>query len=201
MEIKYTQRNFQYIHHDPYVSNGDDGIIIQSSSISFSDSIQRPGSSYLWIKGLFHLNREEIKEIIGYLVTWLKTGKFDQEPALGPHQLKIGDKVLVNGVCWTGYRTLVNISAGKIVAKPDALVMRDEQRCVFRTNYDGAMNGIFIGWSYLLVGIREVASPMSSRWENTFTEHSRVRVARWVPIGTQYLKPRAALPEDIEHVQ
>jgi len=211
MEIRYTQRNFQYIHHDPYVSNGDDGIIIQSSAINFSDSLQRPGSSYLWIKGLFHLNRKEIEEMIGYLGTWLKTGKFDQihqtlnqTQPVTPRKLQIGDTILVNSVCWSGYRTLANINAGKIVARPPTPPIasdREEQRCIFRMEYDSPMNGVFIGWSYLLVGMRNVPGLMSSKWVNTFEEHSRIKVARWVPMGSQYLKPRAALPEDIEHVQ
>ena len=204
MEIRYTQRNFQYIHHDPYVSNGDDGLIVQSSAIntSYSDSFQRPGSSYLWIKGLFHLNREEIEEMIGYLGTWLKTGKFDQahEPELIPKEsLKIGDKIQVSAACWTGYRSLTNIGRAKIVASPPG-PWSPEHRCLFRTSFDGKMNGIFVGWSYLLVGVRNVADLMDSKWDNTFIEHDRIKVARWQPRGTQYLRPRAALPEDIEHV-
>ena len=207
MEIRYTQRNLQYIHHDPYVSNGDDGLIVQSSAIntSYSDSFQRPGSSYLWIKGLFHLNREEIEEMIGYLGTWLKTGKFDEAPEPEPiskEPLKIGDKIQVSAICWTGYRALANIGVGKIVASPSGDWSSDH-RCLFRRDYDGKMNGVFIGWSYLLVGKTHPAyhdredGPMPPY----FTEHSRIKVARWQPCGTQYLKPRAALPEDIEYVR
>ena len=204
MEIKNTQRGFQYIYHKPYVTDGPDGLIQQSSAIgTYPDSFQNPGSSFLWIKGLFHLNREEVKEIIGYLSAWLKAGKFDG--VIGPEpisneSLKIGDKIQISATCWTGYRSLTNIGRAKIVASPPG-PWSPEHRCLFRTSFDGKMNGIFVGWSYLLIGVRNVAGLMDSKWDNTFVEHDRVKVARWQPRGSQYLKPRAALPEDINYVQ
>ena len=170
-------------------------------------TLKKPYITQKELKTLVSISREEgvleeeEKEMIGYLSTWLKTGKFDGAPKPIPKEpLKIGDKIQVSAACWTGYRTLPNIGRAKVVVSPPG-PWNPEHRCLFRTSFDGKMNGIFVGWSYLLIGVRNVAGLMDSKWDNTFVEHDRVKVARWQPRGSQYLKPRAALPEDIEHVQ
>ena len=206
MEIRKTVRNFLYVWHEPYTEKGGDGLICESSAIDIRRDLRSmPGSSFLWIKGLFHLNREEIVEMVGYLQAWLQTGKLDGRIASVPKSqgYEIGDRILVNAKCWSGYGArVIAPDLYENVADPDTGPV-EERRCVFRCTLDEPVAAVFVGWSYLLVGVRHPAyqdmedGPMPPY----FTEHDRIRVARWIPVGRNYLKPRAALPEDIEHVQ
>ena len=75
MEKRYSERGFPYLHHPPYI-DGSDAIIRQSSVVgSYSDSLDRPGTSCLWIGSEHHLNREEVAALIGHLQSWLDTGE------------------------------------------------------------------------------------------------------------------------------
>jgi hypothetical protein len=42
----------------------------------YADSKERPGTSYLWVGNRFHLDREQVAELIAHLQAWLKTGHF-----------------------------------------------------------------------------------------------------------------------------
>jgi len=51
-------------------------LISESSAIgNYDNSIDNPGSSYLWIGQDHHLNREEVAELIEYMRHWLEHGK------------------------------------------------------------------------------------------------------------------------------
>ncbi len=47
----------------------------QSSAIGdYPDSLDRPGTSFLWIGEHHHLNREEVAEMVMHLQNWLFAG-------------------------------------------------------------------------------------------------------------------------------
>ena len=76
MKIKKTMRGFLYVEHDTYSNDPlPDRLIGESSAIGdYEDSLDIPGSSYLWIgstEGVHHLNREQVKELIGLMQHWL----------------------------------------------------------------------------------------------------------------------------------
>lgn len=51
-------------------------LVGRSSAIGdYDDSCDNPGTSFLWIGKDHHLNREEVSELVEYLVNWLNTGK------------------------------------------------------------------------------------------------------------------------------
>ncbi len=83
MQNTTTERGFQIITHDAYIPEKDGKdirLVQQSSAIDFMEEdanqrISQPGSSFLWIGKLHHLNREEVKELRNSLTHWLKTGK------------------------------------------------------------------------------------------------------------------------------
>lgn len=83
MRVKHTMRGFGAVEHQLYPS-GEDGYLLQESSAidsAHQDAFDKPGSSYLWvgIGGSFHLSRDEVEELIGYLKRWLKTGRLSRE--------------------------------------------------------------------------------------------------------------------------
>ena len=85
MEIIATGRGFACVIHTVYVSSPPEKtrLIQESSAIGdYDDSFDKPGSSYLWIGRDHHLNREEIRELIGLMTGWLKSGHIS-EPAKG----------------------------------------------------------------------------------------------------------------------
>lgn len=75
MELKQTSRGFDWIEHPAYSIGEVKRLASQSSAIGdYDDSLDRPGSSFLWIGESHHLNREEVAEFVKYLQAWLKTG-------------------------------------------------------------------------------------------------------------------------------
>jgi len=84
MKTIKTPRGFIRIAHPIYTAKeGTEGILIQESSAvgDYEDAISNPGSSYLWVDGDYHLNREEVKELIDHLQYWLdnKRLKYNEE--------------------------------------------------------------------------------------------------------------------------
>ncbi len=78
MKKTTTERGFQIITHDANLEkDGKDIRLVQQSSAidSSKEGMEQPGSSFLWIGKLHHLNREEVKELRDSLTHWLKTGK------------------------------------------------------------------------------------------------------------------------------
>jgi hypothetical protein len=78
MEIKHTQRGFEYIELE------DGSTIAQSSAIGdYPNALELPGSSFLWIDEE-HCDREEVLHRLGFnefiddlkphIITWLITG-------------------------------------------------------------------------------------------------------------------------------
>ena len=76
MEVKETQRGFSYIDFEDYLNpRTKRKLILQSSAIGeYRDSLDKPGSSFLWV-GDCHLDREEVTELIGHLKKWVETGE------------------------------------------------------------------------------------------------------------------------------
>ena len=79
MKIIINDRGFQYLHHPSHWHPHEESVIaLQSSAIGdYEDSIDRPGSSFLWIGDDHRLNREEVQELIQHLIHWTKTGKLE----------------------------------------------------------------------------------------------------------------------------
>ena len=76
MEIEKSDRGFKSITHPLYIDDkdGDNRIVSESSAVNFNyeDSLDNPGSSYLWIGDHHHLNREEIIILRDSLTHWLE---------------------------------------------------------------------------------------------------------------------------------
>lgn len=81
MKITHNNRGFPSLHHDVYVPKGDDDtrILTASSAIGdYGDSLDKPGSSFLWVGLTWHLNREQVAEMIRYMQGWLETGRLEE---------------------------------------------------------------------------------------------------------------------------
>lgn len=80
MEIKVSDRGFEFLVTDKYPPNGTETrIVSQSSAIGdYDDSMDKPGSSYLWI-GDAHLDRKQVKRLVKHLKHWLNTGRLSLE--------------------------------------------------------------------------------------------------------------------------
>ncbi len=77
MKIFESNRGFPGVEHQNYTEPEKQERIIQESSAigDYDDSLNKPGSSYLWIGDNHHLNRDEIRELRDYLNRWLDTGR------------------------------------------------------------------------------------------------------------------------------
>lgn len=60
-----------------YPSGTDDVVLLQESSAisDYDNAVDHPGSSFLWVGDQHHLNREEVAQLVSYLMRWLKTGE------------------------------------------------------------------------------------------------------------------------------
>lgn len=76
MRVDYTTRGFELIERRKYGTDTNCRLVQQSSAIDGerSDSIDNPGSSYLWFGQDHHLNREEVADLIKNLRAWVDTG-------------------------------------------------------------------------------------------------------------------------------
>jgi len=74
-------RGFIVITNPRYVEPHDNIRLIQESSAigDYEDSFENAGSSYLWVGNDHHLNREEVKELIGFMQHWLDTKRLPSE--------------------------------------------------------------------------------------------------------------------------
>ena len=72
-----SDRGFRGVDHPRYLNPHDNIQILQESSAigDYDDSWDKPGSSYLWVGADHHLDRDEVRELIGYMKHWLKTGR------------------------------------------------------------------------------------------------------------------------------
>ncbi len=69
MIIKTTKRGFKYLQ----IGDESTDIIFQESSAvgDYEDSLDRPGSSYLWFRDV-HMDRERVGQLVELLQLWLK---------------------------------------------------------------------------------------------------------------------------------
>lgn len=78
MIVKPNERGFPVLHHDTYPPSpvpNRDRLVAQSSIVGdYPDALDRPGTSALWIGSNHHLNREEVRELVKHLQSWLDTG-------------------------------------------------------------------------------------------------------------------------------
>lgn len=80
MKVTRTERGFEKIERVVYAD--DDATmarLVQASSAigDYEDAFENPGSSYLWIGPVAHLNREEVAELIQHLQSWVSTGSLE----------------------------------------------------------------------------------------------------------------------------
>ena len=122
--------------------------------------------------------------------------------------LQVGDHILVKASCWSGYRKAYHAKLNiETIHSPNKGIEQD-QRCVFRSVRATPFEAVFVGWSWLQIGVRHDGHPITDVHgvrkgydPPYFVEHGRVKVARCAPTGTRYIKPFAALPKDIEHIK
>jgi len=73
-----TERGFRIVEHEKYADNARTltRLVQESSAIGdYEDSMDTPGSSFLWVGKDHHLDREEVEELIGRMQEWLDTGR------------------------------------------------------------------------------------------------------------------------------
>lgn len=76
MRPEKTSRGFVVVTHPIYAGEGESRLVQESSAIGdYDDSMENPGSSYLWIGADHHLNREQVQKFVGILRHWLKNGR------------------------------------------------------------------------------------------------------------------------------
>jgi hypothetical protein len=75
--MRTTERGFDLMTHDVYPPDGTEARVVQTSSAvgEYDDSLDRPGSSFLWVGKDHHLNREEVAQLRDALTRWLETGR------------------------------------------------------------------------------------------------------------------------------
>ena len=80
MKVVRSERGFERIVHDSYANEPvpDCTLVGASSAIgNYEDSWDRPGSSFLWIGNTdhaMHINRDEVRELIVHLQSWVESG-------------------------------------------------------------------------------------------------------------------------------
>ena len=82
MKAYTTDRGFVRVDHKKYQNtpNENTRIVQESSAIGdYDDSFSVPGSSFLWIGQDHHLNRKEVKELIGRMQYWLDNKHLQHE--------------------------------------------------------------------------------------------------------------------------
>lgn len=85
MIVNRTNRGFELIIHPTYLTQSEMRLVGASSAVGDNeDSMDRPGSSYLWIAENHHLNREEVAELVGHLSAWVATGSLEVQAAFMP---------------------------------------------------------------------------------------------------------------------
>ncbi len=84
MKTYLTPRNFIRTdlerEDDPRIP--DTIALVQESSAigDYPDSMENPGSSFLWIGGVLHLNREHAADLARRINHWLDTGRLPLDP-------------------------------------------------------------------------------------------------------------------------
>jgi hypothetical protein len=84
MRVEQTQRGFRILVEEKYQNEpGEFTRLIQESSAvgDYEDSFDLPGSSFLWVGEDHHLNREQVKELIGHMQYWLDNKRLNIDGA------------------------------------------------------------------------------------------------------------------------
>lgn len=76
MRVEKSNRGFEVIVCEEYAGKGGMKRLLQQSSAigDYGNSMDQPGSSYLWVGDYHHLDREEVSELVEHLNSWLSTG-------------------------------------------------------------------------------------------------------------------------------
>lgn len=77
-----TERGFEIVQKPTYANEPKMAdlvrVIQQSSAIGdYPDSMDKPGSSYLWVGPDHHLNRSEVRELATRMLAWAQTGSLE----------------------------------------------------------------------------------------------------------------------------
>ena len=71
-----TDLGLQRIMHRVHAGIEQTVVVGQSvASRPDPDVLTQPGSSYLWLSGGHHLDRQEVRELMRYLSHWVNTGR------------------------------------------------------------------------------------------------------------------------------
>lgn len=80
MKLVKTSRGFLQLLMPQYVDEKMTVVVGESSAIgTYVNSLQCPGSSFLWIGQNHHLNRRQVRVLIGVLTNWLVTRRLVDE--------------------------------------------------------------------------------------------------------------------------
>ena len=81
MKYVLSDRGFGFIMHPTRLDSEKDTRLVSESSAAgdYEDSLDNPGSSYLWLGDDHHLNREEVEELVIRMQGWLTTGRLQSD--------------------------------------------------------------------------------------------------------------------------
>ena len=78
MRLEISNRGFEYVTHPAYGNNVSTRLMSQSSAVGdHEDAYDKPGSSFLWVGNDHHLSREEVRELINRLESWLASNTLE----------------------------------------------------------------------------------------------------------------------------
>ena len=80
MKKEQTDRGFVVIKENNYPDRNEVRLLQESSAVgNYEDSLDNPGSSHLWVGSDFHLDRDQIKEMMTYMQYWLDNKRLPLE--------------------------------------------------------------------------------------------------------------------------
>lgn len=84
MDFGVSVRGFRIIVCEASSSNEMPRLVQESSAVGdYEDSLEKPGSSFLWVGDKHHLNREGVAVLVKSLEHWLETGRLpESQPQL-----------------------------------------------------------------------------------------------------------------------
>lgn len=79
MNTKTNSRGFRSLFHPGYPEATKRRLVAESSAIGdYDDSMDKPGSSFLWVGEAHHLNREDVTTLRDALTHWLERGRLPE---------------------------------------------------------------------------------------------------------------------------
>ena len=77
MKAKRSNRGFIHLEHPQYLEPYTELCLVSESSAigDYDNSLDNPGSSFLWVGDRHHLNRKEVGELVERLTYWLVNGR------------------------------------------------------------------------------------------------------------------------------